>query len=102
MSTPPNRMLQLAGELTVFTAAAIREQLRGALAAAPGELEVDLSGITDCDTAGVQLLIASKRQAARSGKGLTFSGHSVAVIDSLDAFDLVAHLGDPVLIRSRT
>jgi anti-sigma B factor antagonist len=93
------RKLELSGELTIFTASAIREQLLAALAGAT-EIEVDLARVTDVDTAGVQLMIAAKRQAGATGKRVGFTGHSATVLDTLDLCDLAAHLGDPVLIHS--
>lgn len=98
MSANPN-CLTLVGELTIFTAAASREQMLAALAAAD-EIEMDLSQVSEIDSAGLQLLVAAKREAALHGKVLHFSGHSAAVLDALDLTDLSAHFGDPVLIHS--
>lgn len=92
----PYRLI-LAGELTIFTAQAGKEQLSAALA--PGEaVEVDLSALTEIDSAGLQLLVAAKREAAVRNQTLYFTGHSAAVVDLLDLCDLAGHFGDPVLM----
>lgn len=85
------------GELTIFTAQAVRERLLAALAAG-GEVEVDLSRVSEMDSAGVQLLVAAKREAAARRQPLHFTGHSPAVVDTLDLCDLSGHFGDPVLL----
>lgn len=94
------RRIALAGELCIFTAADIRAQL---LAAFDGveEIEADLSQINEIDSAGVQLMVAAKLEAAARQKVLRFTCHSAAVLDILDLTDLTAHFGDPVLLHSR-
>ncbi|MBS1160283.1 MAG: hypothetical protein H6R15_2702 [Proteobacteria bacterium] len=95
----PLHCLAITGEFTIFTAAAWREQMLAALAAAD-EIEMDLSQVSEIDSAGLQLMVAAKREATEQGKVLRFSGHSAAVLDTLDLTDLSAHFGDPVLIHS--
>ncbi|MCK9282944.1 MAG: STAS domain-containing protein [Rhodocyclaceae bacterium] len=92
--------ISLLGELTIFTAAAIREQLLAGIAGAE-EIEVDLSQVTEIDTAGVQLMVAAKREAGLQRKVLSLTGHTPEVLDTLDLCELSAYFGDPVLIHSR-
>ena len=92
--------IDIVGELSIFTAAVIRTQLLEALATAP-ELEVDLSKVSEIDSAGIQVMVAAKREAAAQNKALRFLGHSAAVVDILDLTDLAAHFGDPLLIHSQ-
>lgn len=92
----PSR-LALAGELTIFTAQACKEQLLAALAGGEA-VEVDLSAVTEIDSAGLQLLIAAKREAAARNQALQFAGHSSPVVDLLDLCNLAGHFGDPVLM----
>lgn len=87
----------LCGELTISAAVAVRDELLQALDTGD-EIEVDLAQVAEFDSAGIQLLIAAKREAAQRGKKLRFVGHSRAVLDLLDLTDLAAVLGDPVLI----
>ena len=92
--------LALAGEFSIFTVAAIRDQVLAALGGAD-EVEVDLAQVTELDSAGVQLMVAAKLEAIALEKRLNFTGHSSAVLDTLDLTDLSAYFGDPVLLHSR-
>jgi len=93
--------IEIRGELSIFTAAALRQQLLDAL---DGEtdVEVDLSAVSEMDSAGMQLMVAAKREAGTRNKSLRFTGHSPAVFDILELCDLSGHLGDPLLIQSRS
>lgn len=100
METGDNAMhIEIKGELSIYTVAALRSQLLDALDAAP-EVDVDLSEVSEMDSAGMQLMVAAKREAALRHKTLRFSGHSPAVFDVLELCKLSGHLGDPLLIRS--
>ncbi len=66
------------GELTIHTAAEQKDRLISALAGS-GELRVDLSGVTDMDTAGLQILLLVQRDAARQGIAVELHEPSSAV-----------------------
>ncbi len=86
------------GEMTVASAAAIRDEILAALAAGlEDEVEVDLSGVSEIDTAGLQIMLQLKR---RCGARLRLVNHSPAVLQILDLSRLGALFGDPVVIRS--
>ena len=93
--------LAIIGDLNIFNAAEQRQRLLDALDTGK-EVEVDLSQVSEIDSAGIQLMVAAKREAATRAKPLRFTGHSPAVFDILELCDLAGHLGDPVLIHSRT
>jgi anti-anti-sigma regulatory factor len=59
--------LKLTGSMTIGQAAELKEVFLEALAAA-SELLVDLSGVTEIDLTGLQLLDASHRSALADGK----------------------------------
>ncbi|MFZ2269909.1 MAG: STAS domain-containing protein [Azonexus sp.] len=101
MSSPAAGRLEIKGELNIFTAAELRLQLLEALAGNP-ELEVDLTQVSEIDSAGLQLMLAAKREAATRQQTLQFTGHSPAVFDALELCRLSGQLGDPVLIHSRS
>jgi anti-sigma B factor antagonist len=94
------RCLHLRGELTIYAAAAVRAKLLEALSGASG-LEIDLAGVTEIDTAGLQLLVAAKRDALASDVPLHMSGHSAAAVDLIDLYDLAGWFGDPLLLPAR-
>ena len=89
------------GELSIFAAAALRQRLLDAIVT-DKEVEVDLSQVSEIDSAGIQLMVAAKREAAARNKPLRFIGHSQAVFDIIELYDLSGHFGDPVLIHSGT
>jgi len=97
----PNNVthIEIKSELSIYTVAALRQQLLDALDGA-AEVDVDLSEVSEMDSAGMQLMVAAKREAALRDKALRFSGHSPAVFDVLELCQLSGHLGDPLLIRS--
>lgn len=96
-ATPASR-LAFQGELTIFTAAERRQQLLDALATGT-DVDVDLAEVSDIDSAGLQLLVAAKREAAGCDRRLHFTGHSQAVFEALELCKLSGHLGDPLLIH---
>jgi anti-sigma B factor antagonist len=91
--------LDIKGELNIFTAAELRLQLLEALATGT-EIEVDLAQVSEIDSAGLQLMLAAKREAAGRNVALHFTGHSPAVCEALELCKLSGQLGDPVLIHS--
>ena len=92
--------LTLSGEFNIFTAAATKAQLVEAIqqAADGADIDVDLSGVTEIDSAGLQLMVMAKREAARQNKRVRFARHSEAVVDLIELCDLAGQLGDPLLI----
>lgn len=91
------RKLAIEGDFTIFAAQALKERLLAALNEGK-ELEVDLSQVSEMDSAGLQLMVATKREAGNRDQALRFVGHSPTVVDTLDLTDLSGHFGDPVLI----
>jgi anti-anti-sigma factor len=80
--------LSLGNELTIVQAAALRETLLARLASAPRELRLDLAEVSDFDSAGVQLLLATKRSLADAGARLVVSAASATVRRNLEVFGL--------------
>jgi anti-sigma B factor antagonist len=78
----------LAGAMTIYQAVQGKALLLGALDAAPADLEIDLSGVLEIDSAGLQLLAMVKREAASRGKGVRLVAHSPAVAEVFDCYRL--------------
>ena len=91
--------LALAGELTIYRAAELKAELLEAVRR-DAELEIDLSGVTELDTCGVQLLMLAKRCAQEQGGSLRLTGHSPAVLDAFELFDLAGWFGDPLVMAA--
>lgn len=89
--------LPILEDLTIYHAIEHKKKLLDALDRAE-RLELDLSQVAEIDTAGLQLLILAKREAARLNKGLNITAHSPSVRQTLDFFNLTAFFGDPVVI----
>ncbi len=89
--------LLLSGELTIYSAADARQGLSASIGKG-GPPEWDLSGIEEIDTAGVQVLLWAKREAAASGHPVAFVNHSAAVINAFDLLKVTGIFGDPILI----
>ena len=84
-------VLRIDGELTIFRAAALKPDVL----AAPPFTEIDLSGVTELDTAGVQLLMLAKKTALAQGHDLRLSGHSPAVLEVFELLNVASYFGDP-------
>ncbi len=89
------------GEMTIYTAAELKGSLMAVLDKCRA-VEIDLSEVSEMDTAGLQLLILAKRESQARKIGLNIVGHSKAVIDVLDLCNMTAYFGDPVVITSGT
>ncbi|MBB1075021.1 STAS domain-containing protein [Rhodoferax sp. 4810] len=90
-------VLKIDGELTIFRAM----ELKPALLALPPVTEIDLSGVTDLDTAGVQLLMLAKKTAQAQGRDVRLVGHSPAVMDVFELLNVAAYFGDHLVMDSR-
>ncbi|HEY0923071.1 STAS domain-containing protein [Rheinheimera pacifica] len=90
-------LLHIEGEMTIYTAALLQQQLQLYLAQY-SELELNLSQVSDIDSAGLQLLMAAKRQVANRGAVLRLTGHSPAVLEVFDLCNMAAFFGDPLII----
>jgi anti-anti-sigma factor len=84
---PP--LLCIEGELTIFRAGEIRELLL----AQPPHQKIDLSGVTEMDSAGLQLLLAAKQAANAAQRPLRLIGASPAVQEVVELLNVSAHFG---------
>lgn len=98
METDEDR-LSIEGGMTIYQAAALKARLLAPVERYR-EVEIDLSGVAEIDSAGVQLMILAKMEATARGVALQFTGHSQAVMDALDLFNLGHYFGDPLVIQS--
>jgi anti-sigma B factor antagonist len=85
------------GEMTIYTAAEHKSQLLDHLDDCE-ELELDLSGVGEMDSAGLQILLVLKREMEKAGHSLRLTNHSQAVFEVLELLKMQAHFGDPVVI----
>lgn len=85
--------IAIGGEFGIFNAVAVAEQLLYALDTADA-VDVDLSGVTEMDSAGVQLMVAARREAEAHRKQLRFVAASSVVQDILGFCELSGYLDD--------
>ena len=95
MSTPSQTPaaqppLRIEGEMTIFRAA----ELKPLLLATPAPTQVDLSAVTEMDTAGIQLLMLARREARAQGRDLRLMAPSAPVALVIELLDLAAFFGD--------
>ncbi len=74
--------MKLTGDVLIGDVADLKEQLLECLSAK--RLTIDLADVTDCDTAGVQLIVSLCKGARASGRDMTVVGVSTAVRTAVD------------------
>jgi len=73
------------GEMTIYHAAALKESLLPAeTVVVEGHYRIDLSEVSEFDTAGLQLLLMAERECRRRGLGFSVVNPSQAVRVALD------------------
>jgi len=90
-------VLRIQGELSIYRAA----ELKQVLLDDPAPTEVDLSGVTEIDTAGVQLLMLAKRTAQAHQRELRLVAHSAAVSEAFELLNLGSYFDDPLVMTAR-
>lgn len=91
--------MQIEGEMTIFAAQELKDSMLPPLLRAR-ITEIDLSQVTEIDSAGLQLMLLAKLESMTRGNTLRFTGHSQPVQEMLDLTDMVGFFGDPVLLQS--
>jgi anti-sigma B factor antagonist len=71
------------GEMTIYQAAELKEQLFAAIRAVSGDITLDTSGVTAIDTVGLQALLMTQRVAVACGTRLSLVDPSEAVREVL-------------------
>jgi anti-sigma B factor antagonist len=88
--------LSIEGELTIYTAAQHKDALVAFLNSGD-DLELNLSQVSEMDTAGLQILIMAKKEAAVAGKSLRYSMHSAPVLEILELSRMASVFGDQLV-----
>ena len=88
----------LDGEVNIYRAAELKHSVLAALRQSR-VLEIDLAGVTEFDTAGLQVLMLAKRTASAEQRELRLLHHSPAVVEVVELLNLGAFFGDAVLIE---
>jgi anti-anti-sigma regulatory factor len=93
---PAAEPLKICGELTVNTVAAQHRQLVDEFAGR-GRLILDLSGVTTCDTAGLQLVLSAGQTSRAAGRPFAVIriSEAVAAFSAQIGLDLQAFASQP-------
>lgn len=83
--------LSITGDMTIYCAHELKRALAESLAACD-TLEVDLSGASEVDSSGLQLLILAKREALKAGKCFRVSSASHAAAEVIKLFNVEGYL----------
>lgn len=92
--------LRVEGDMTIYTAAELKNELISCIGKAQC-WELDLSQVNEMDSAGLQLLILLKREAAKRGAQLALTAHSHAVTEVIDTFSMASYFGDPIVLQEQ-
>ena len=95
-----SKILKLQGEMNIYHAEELKQTILGALESS-GKLEIDLSGVTELDSTGVQLLMLAKKKALAKNAELALNHHSPAVLDIFELLNLVSYFGDQTVIAPK-
>lgn len=76
----------LTGDLTIYQASDLAQRMRDWLDG--GVRAIDLSGVEQCDSAGLQLLLAAQQSARGLGQALTLAGPSQAIREIFSRYGL--------------
>lgn len=78
------RRVHVHGEMTIYTCGELKSQLLEQLQAHPKTAELDLSHVTEIDTAGLQLVLMVRRHVSDAGLALRVVNPSRAVAEVLE------------------
>ena len=92
-----SKILKIDGEMNIYRAEELKQTLLTALQH-PGRMEIDLSGVSEIDTVGVQLMMLAKKTAQARQSELGLIHHSPAVLDIFELLNLVSYFGDQTVI----
>jgi len=89
------------GEMSIYDAAALKQGMLDALDNCQ-TLEIDLSQVSEIDTAGFQVLLLAKRESQRNNKVLRLVNHSDATLDVLETYQMADLFGDPLVLSAKS
>jgi anti-anti-sigma factor len=65
------------------------------------DMEINLDGVSEIDSAGIQLLMLIKQERNNNNLRLSLVQHSNAVLDAFEFLGLVSYFNDPILLTNR-
>jgi len=92
-------VVAMEGEMDIYHATQVKDTLSQYL----GEFDqmaLDLSGVSDMDTAGFQILMTLKTNSIRKKKKFVLINHSPIVLKIFDLYGAVGFFGDKIKLTS--
>ena len=86
--------LRIEGDLTIYRTGELKQQLLRLLDG-PCPIIIDLSGVTALDSAGLQLLIATKKAADASHKTLDLTSSNPVIDEVVAMLNLTTYFAGP-------
>jgi anti-anti-sigma factor len=90
-----NGLIRVSGELTMHHAEELAPLLLASLPTDGSVAQLDLSDVSEIDTAGLQLIMAANREALKRCASLTIVAASQVVRDTLELFRQHALIAPP-------
>jgi anti-anti-sigma factor len=88
-----NGELSVHGEMTIYRAGEVAQTLFAAIRAHDGDVSLDMSAVTEFDTAGLQLVLMARRMAETNGRRLDVVQPSECVAEVLSLCHVAASSG---------
>jgi len=95
-----HKQFKIESEMTIYNAAEMKSTLMDTLNKCK-ELEIDLTKVGEMDSAGIQLLLLAKREAADQNKQLRLINHSDATLELFNLYQIADHFGDPIVLKHK-
>lgn len=93
----PDAVLRIEGECTIYRAAELKQSVLAALEQSEASINIDLSAVSEIDTAGIQLLLLAKKTATLQKKAMHVVAHSQAVLEIVERWELLSYFGDSLV-----
>ena len=87
-------LVRIRGEMTIYDAAALKDRLFAELEGEP-DARIDLNGVSELDTTGIQILIMAARMSAAHGVPFCLANPSAVVIEALELLRLSGWVAAP-------
>lgn len=80
--------IRIEDELTIYTASAVAAAISTALNS-HASVAIDLSGVSEIDTAGLQILLVARKEALLHERQVRFIGQNRVVLEALQLMNLI-------------
>ena len=77
-------VIRIRGEMTIYSAQSLGQQLLATVAAGTDQCRIDLSEVAEMDNSGIQILLMVRKVCAQRKRPLAFVSPSPAAAESLN------------------